>query len=331
MALVRVRDRNELVEAHRGDEQIFADFRTSIARKTRGFLAPEYNIQMHRSRGANQPFDEGLARPKRKLFMELMTGPQSAAQRYYFFAERAANKIPDIAKDTPLIDVQQGRRPRWRHHGWRHRDELRERRDPRHDRRTRPGVARSVASPWSGRTTKRSRSTTAEQVEERMALITGSTSETGLRRLRHGDRSGVRGHGAEAVDLQASSTRSANPAHCLASNTSALDVNEIARPSRAAPSRVIGMHFFSPANVMKLLENVRGDKSSDSVVATTMAIGKKIKKGVRDGRGVPRLRRQPDAVHASAPKPSGCSWKAPPRPRSTPCCTTSASRWVRSR
>ena len=87
-----------------GDEQLFADFRASIARKTRGFLAPEYNIRCIEA-AANLPFDEGL-KVEGKLFMELMTGPQSGAQRYAFFAERAANKIPDIPKDTPLVDIQ---------------------------------------------------------------------------------------------------------------------------------------------------------------------------------------------------------------------------------
>ena len=96
MPLVKVRDRNDKVEGI--DPQVFADFRNKIARKTRGFLAPEYNIQCIEA-AASLPFDEGLA-VERKLFVELMSGPQSAAQRYYFFAERSANKIPDVPKDT---------------------------------------------------------------------------------------------------------------------------------------------------------------------------------------------------------------------------------------
>src|SRR6056297_4295943 len=104
MSLIKVRDRNEKVEAHRGDDEIFASFRSSIARKDRGFLAPEYNIRCIEA-ACNESFEDGLA-VEGQLFMELMTGPQSAAQRYYFFAERAANKIPDIPKDTPLIDVE---------------------------------------------------------------------------------------------------------------------------------------------------------------------------------------------------------------------------------
>ncbi|MEM8708943.1 MAG: enoyl-CoA hydratase-related protein, partial [Actinomycetota bacterium] len=102
LPLVKVRDRDDQVAGV--DPQVFADFRTKIARKTRGFLAPEYNIRCIEA-AATLPFDEGLA-VEAKLFRELMTGPQSAAQRYSFFAERQANKIPDIARDTPTVDVQ---------------------------------------------------------------------------------------------------------------------------------------------------------------------------------------------------------------------------------
>ncbi len=273
LPLVRVRDRNELVEAHRGDEKIFANFRKSIARKTRGFLAPEYNIQCIEA-AANQPFDDGL-KTEGKLFMELMTGPQSAAQRYYFFAERAANKIPDIAKDTPLIDVQKvgvlgagtmggGIAMNFVNVGIP--VTIVERDQAALDKGL--GVVR--------KNYERSRSTTAEQVEERMALITGSTSKQDF-----ADCDMVIEAVFEDMELKQSIFKELDeickPGALLASNTSALDVNQIAAVT-SRPESVIGMHFFSPANVMKLLENVRGDKSSDSVVATTMAIGKKIKK-----------------------------------------------------
>jgi len=273
LPLVRVRDRDDKVAEAKGNDQLFADFRKSIARKTRGFLAPEYNIQCIEA-AANLPFDEGL-KVESKLFMELMTGPQSGAQRYYFFAERAANKIPDIAKDTPLIDVQKvGILGAGTMGG---------------------GIAmnfvnvgipvtiveRDQASLDKGlgvvrKNYERSRSTTAEQVEERMALITGSTSKQDF-----ADCDMVIEAVFEDMELKKSIFKELDeickPGALLASNTSALDVNEIASVT-SRPESVIGMHFFSPANVMKLLENVRGDKSSDSVVATTMAIGKKIKK-----------------------------------------------------
>ena len=273
LPLVRVRDRDDKVAEAKGNDQLFADFRKSIARKTRGFLAPEYNIQCIEA-AANLPFDEGL-KVEGKLFMELMTGPQSGAQRYYFFAERAANKIPDIAKDTPLIDVQKvGVLGAGTMGG---------------------GIAmnfvnvgipvtiveRDQASLDKGldvvrKNYERSRSTTAEQVEERMSLISGSTSKQDF-----ADCDMVIEAVFEDMELKKTIFKELDeickPGALLASNTSALDVNEIASVT-SRPESVIGMHFFSPANVMKLLENVRGDKSSDSVVATTMAIGKKIKK-----------------------------------------------------
>ena len=273
LPLVRVRDRNELVEAHAGDEEIFANFRKGIARKTRGFLAPEFNIRCIEA-ACNQPFDEGL-KTEGKLFMELMTGPQSAAQRYYFFAERAANKIPDIPRDTPLIDVQKvgvlgagtmggGIAMNFVNVGIP--VTIVERDQAALDKGL--GVVR--------KNYERSRSTTPEQVQERMALITGSTSKQDF-----ADCDMVIEAVFEDMELKQSIFRELDeickPGALLASNTSALDVNKIAEVT-SRPESVIGMHFFSPANVMKLLENVRGDKSSDSVVATTMAIGKKIGK-----------------------------------------------------
>jgi hypothetical protein len=109
-----------------------------------------------------------------------------------------------------------------------------------------------------------------------MALITGSTDKADF-----ADCDMVIEAVFEDMELKKSIFKELDeickPGAILASNTSALDINEIAAVT-SRPESVIGMHFFSPANVMKLLENVRGDKSSDSVVATTMAIGKKIGK-----------------------------------------------------
>ncbi len=273
LPLVRVRDRNDQVELHQGDEKVFADFRAGIARKTRGFLAPEYNIRCIEA-AANQPFEEGL-KTEGKLFMELMTGPQSAAQRYAFFAERAANKIPDIDKDTPLIDVQKvGVLGAGTMGGGIAMNFVNVGIPVTIVERDQESLDRGLAV--VRKNYERSRSTTAEQVEERMALITGSTSKQDF-----ADCDMVIEAVFEDMELKKSIFRELDeickPGALLASNTSALDVNEIAAVT-SRPESVIGMHFFSPANVMKLLENVRGDKSSDSVVATTMAIGKKIQK-----------------------------------------------------
>ncbi len=116
----------------------------------------------------------------------------------------------------------------------------------------------------------------AEAVEQRMALITGSTDKADF-----ADCDIVIEAVFEDMELKQSIFKELDeickPGALLASNTSALDVNKIAAVT-SRPESVIGMHFFSPANVMKLLENVRGDKSSDTVVATTMAVGKRIGK-----------------------------------------------------
>jgi 3-hydroxyacyl-CoA dehydrogenase len=274
--LTKIRDRDDKLAEARENPQIFADFRASIARKARGFLAPELNIQCIEA-AVNQPFDEGI-KTEGKLFMELMTGPQSAAQRYAFFAERAANKIPDIAKDTPIVDVQKcgvlgagtmggGIAMNFANVGIpvtiveRDQDAL--------DRGL--GVVRKNYERSASRG-----SIPADAVEQRMALITGSTDKADF-----ADCDVVIEAVFEDMELKQSIFRELDaickPGAILASNTSALDINEIAAVT-SRPESVIGMHFFSPANVMKLLENVRGEKSSDTVVASTMAIGKRIGK-----------------------------------------------------
>jgi 3-hydroxyacyl-CoA dehydrogenase len=276
LPLKRVRDRDDKVASAKGDTELFAEFRRSIARKTRGFLAPEYNVQCIEA-AVDLPFDEGL-KVEQKLFIELVTGQQSAAQRYAFFAERAANKIPDIAKDTPIIDIQTcgvlgagtmggGIAMNFANVGIP--VTIVERNQEALDR----GLA--VVRKNYERSASRG-SIPPEAVEQRMALITGSTDKADFATCDI-----VIEAVFEDMELKQSIFRELDeickPGALLASNTSALDVNKIAAVT-SRPESVIGMHFFSPANVMKLLENVRGEKSSDTVVATTMAIGKRIGK-----------------------------------------------------
>jgi 3-hydroxyacyl-CoA dehydrogenase len=273
MPLARVRDRNEKVEAARGDDDVFANFRASIARKTRGFLAPEFNIQCIEA-AVNLPFDEGLA-VERRLFLELMTGPQSAAQRYYFFAERAANKVPGIDKSTPLVDIQKcGVLGAGTMGGGIAMNFVNVGIPVTIVERDQEALDRGLAV--VRKNYERSRSMTPEILEQRMALITGATDKAAF-----ADCDMVIEAVFEDMELKKSIFRELDeickPGAIMASNTSALDVNEIASVT-SRPESVIGMHFFSPANVMKLLENVRGDQSSDSTVATAMAIGKRIGK-----------------------------------------------------
>ena len=101
MPLLRIRDRDDKVADT--PPSLFDDFRAGIARKTRGFLAPEYNVRCVEA-AVNLDFDTGLQR-EQELFRDLMKGTQSKAQQYYFFAERAALKIPGLPKDTKAADV----------------------------------------------------------------------------------------------------------------------------------------------------------------------------------------------------------------------------------
>jgi 3-hydroxyacyl-CoA dehydrogenase len=272
LPLAKVRDRDEKLAEVRGDDQLFADFRASIARKTRGFLAPEYNIRCIEA-AVNHPFDEGL-KVERRLFTELMTGPQSAAQRYYFFAERAANKIP-VPKDTPTTDIARagvlgagtmggGIAMNFANAGIP--VTIVERDQESLDRGL--GVVR--------KNYERSRSTTPEQVEQRMGRITGTTDKADF-----ADCDIVVEAVFEDMELKKSVFAELDgickPEAVLASNTSYLDIDEMAAAT-SRPGSVIGMHFFSPANVMKLLEVVRGAESSPSTIATAMAVGKRIGK-----------------------------------------------------
>ena len=274
--LTKIRDRNEKLQETESDPDLFSNFRKSIARKTRGFLAPEYNVQCVEA-AVSGTFEEGLA-AERRLFTDLMTGSQSGAQRYYFFAERAANKIPDVPRDTPVVDVQHcgvlgagtmggGIAMNFANVGI----------AVTIVERDQESLDRGLAVVRKNYERSASRGSIApEDVDRRMALITGSIDKN--------DFAGC-DMVIEAVfeDMELKKTIFAElDAICrqgavLASNTSALDVNEIASAT-SRPQSVIGMHFFSPANVMKMLEVVRGDKTSDTVIQTAMTIAKKIAK-----------------------------------------------------
>ena len=274
--LVKIRDMNEKVDAAKGNETIFSEFRKSIARRARGFLAPEYNIQCIEA-AVNLPFDEGI-KTERKLFMELMTGNQSAAQRYAFFAQRQVAKIPDIAKETEIKSVKSvgiigagtmggGISMNFSNVGIP--VKIIEQNQERLDK----GL--SIIRKNYENTANKGR-ISFDDVEKRMDLIEGNTS---LDQLNDCDLI------IEAVfenmelkkDIFRQLDQIAKEGAILATNTSALNVDEIADETKR-PEDVIGLHFFSPANVMRLLEIVRGEKTSKSVVASSMSISKTIGK-----------------------------------------------------
>jgi 3-hydroxyacyl-CoA dehydrogenase len=102
--LKKIRDLTDKIAPAKGKPEIFAEFRKSVARQTRGFRAPENCIRAVEA-AVELPFDQGIKR-ERELFTELMNSPESKAQRYFFFAEREAAKIPDVPGDTPAKDIK---------------------------------------------------------------------------------------------------------------------------------------------------------------------------------------------------------------------------------
>jgi 3-hydroxyacyl-CoA dehydrogenase len=284
--LRKIRDLDDKIAAARGKPEIFADFRKSVARTTRGFRAPENCIKAVEA-AVNLPFEQGLAR-ERQLFGELLSSPESKAQRYFFFAEREAAKIPDIPADTPTFPIRKaavigagtmggGIAMNFANVGIP--VTVVEVGPEALDRGL--GVVRKnyEATAARGRLTK-------DDVENRMGLITGTIDFGAV-----ADADIV----IEAVfeempikkEVFAKLDGIAKGVAVLATNTSTLNVDEIASVTKR-PQNVLGMHFFSPANVMRLLEVVRGAKSSKSVIATAMAVGKQIGKvpvlvGVCDG------------------------------------------------
>ncbi len=266
----------EKIEEARSKPEIFADYRKQLAKRARGFDAPEACVKAVEA-AVNKPFAEGL-KYERELFTELMMGSQSAAQRYYFFAERQVAKIPDIPKDTALIDIKKvgiigagtmggGITMNFVNAGIP--VTLVEVKQEFLDRGL--GVIRK-----NYEITASKGKMTAEDVDKRMGLITGTTKMEDL-----ADVDLVIEAVFENMDLKKEIFTKLD-AICkqgaiLATNTSYLNVDDIAAMTKR-PEYVLGLHFFSPANVMRLLEVVRGAKTDKSVLATAMAIAKKIKK-----------------------------------------------------
>ncbi len=258
------------------DPDAVAAFEKANARRFRGFEAPAANIACV-VKASETPYAEGV-QFEREQFMKLIFGVQSAAQRHIFFAERKASKIDGIADDIALrpiakvgvigagtmgggiamnflsagvpvtiVEMQQ--------------DAL--------DRGTATIRRNYEATAAKGRMTP-------EQVEGAMALLTPTL---GLDNLADCDLviEAVYEEMGVKQDIFGKLDTICKPGAILASNTSYLDIDVIAAATNR-PQDVLGMHFFSPANVMKLLEVVRGDKTADDVLATVMALSKKIRK-----------------------------------------------------
>lgn len=269
-----------------GDVAVIEQLKTANAKRWRGFEAPYANLACVEA-ATRLPFDEGLAF-ERQEFMKLMMGSQSAAQRHIFFAERQAAKIDGLPKDTQLRDIKKvgvigagtmggGISMNFLQKGIP--VTIVEMQQEALDRGV--GVIRKNydASAAKGRFKP-------EQVDQMMGLLTPTLN---LDDLADCDLiiEAVYEDMSVKKDIFGKLDTIAKPGAILASNTSYLDIDEIATAT-TRPGDVLGMHFFSPANVMKLLEVVRGEKTALDALATAMAIGKKIGKvavvaGVCDG------------------------------------------------
>lgn len=274
--LLKVRDRNDKVEAYRGNTQVFDDFRKKNARKFRGFRAPENIIQCIEA-AVNLPFEDGI-KQERSLFRDLFRGTQPGAQQHVFFAERQTAKVPDVPKDTATRAITSvgvigagtmggGIAMNFLSIG-----------TPvaildRSEEALERGVAvirrNYDASAKKGRMT-------ADQVEACMALLTPATDYSAL-----SDADLIIEAVFESMDVKkavfAQLDSIAKEGAILASNTSYLDLDEIAASTKR-PEDVIGLHFFSPANIMPLLEIVRGESTSIELISTAMKTAKTIGK-----------------------------------------------------
>jgi 3-hydroxyacyl-CoA dehydrogenase len=271
MPLRRVRDRDEKLVA-----EGFADAAAASIQRLRGREAPVACVEAVRN-AMILPFDEGLKRES-ELFQQLVAGDQSKAQRHVFFAEREAAKVPGIPMDTkprtvasaavigagtmgsgiamcfanagiPVTLIETGN------------DLLQK------------GLDRIAAN---YRATVARGGLPADEMDRRLGLITGAVGIDAT-----GDADVVIEAVFEEMGIKkrvfADLDRVAKPGALLATNTSTLDVDEIAG-STSRPQDVVGTHFFSPANVMRLLEIVRGAKSVPDAVATALTLARRLGK-----------------------------------------------------
>jgi 3-hydroxyacyl-CoA dehydrogenase len=275
-APTKTRDRDEKLTEARADPTLFDEYRKETAKRARGFKAPQACIDCVEA-AVTKPFTEGLAF-ERETFQRLRTSLQSKAQRHAFFAERVARKVRGVRPDTKEFAIGRGAVLGCGTMGG--------------------GIAMCFANAGipvvvtegeqaaleRGMDTirKNYESTVSkgrlskEDAEKRLALI-----QPTLDFDRVADADIVIEAVFESMDLKkdifSRLDRLCRPDAILATNTSSLDVDEIAAVT-SRPQQVVGTHFFSPANVMKLLEIVRGAKTSPEVLATTLTLAKRLGK-----------------------------------------------------
>lgn len=272
----RVRDLNDKIAGFADKAEFFEQARQEVARRARGQMSPVVCVDAIEA-AATLPFEQGLKR-ERELFLQLVASDQSKALRHIFFAEREAQKIPDIARDIQTRPIERagvigagtmgsGIAMAFINAGI-------------------PVTVVESAQDALDRGMKNIESVYAAQVSK--GRITQDELKRKLDMIRHSlsmDALADVDIVVEAVfeemeikrEVFAKLDRICKPGAILATNTSTLDIDQIAAAT-GRPQDVVGTHFFSPAHVMKLLENVRGRESADDVLTTVMKLGKTLRK-----------------------------------------------------
>ncbi len=272
----KTRERNDKLGSAEQSAAIFAAARESARKKQRGMIAPLAAIDAVEA-ATKLPFDEGC-KLERKLFMDCLFSDQSKALIHVFFGEREVAKIPDIPKETALIPVNSAAVVGAGTMGGGIAMVLANAGIPVLLKEAdQPALDKGLANIKKNYATsvQRGRFTQAF-VDERLKLIQPTLSYDSFANADLVVEAVFEGMALKKV-VFAELDRVCKPGAILASNTSTLNIDEIAS-STSRPQSVIGTHFFSPANVMRLLEIVRGKASSKEIIATCMQLSKKIGK-----------------------------------------------------
>ena len=281
--LPRVRD---LPCKHRNGDAYFQFARNMVRGMAKNFPAPLKCVDAVEA-ATKQKFEDGM-RLERELFINLMLTPESGALRHIFQAERAASKIPDVPADTLQRAINSvavigagtmggGIAMNFLNAGIP--VKMLEMKQEALDR----GLA-IIRKNYESQVKKGKLK--QDKYDQRMAMLTTTLGYDDLKDADMVIEAGFEEMGVKDKVFK-ELDRVMKPGAILASNTSTLDLNQIASFTKR-PEDVVGLHFFSPANIMKLLEVVRGEKTAKDVMATVMAVGKKIRKtavvsGVCDG------------------------------------------------
>ena len=273
----KVRDKNEKVLEARGDDNVLSEAKALAAKTRRGQFAPGQIIACVEAAINEDDFDIGMKKES-EYFLECLINPQREAMIHIFFGERAASKISDIPKETPLLPINSagivgsgtmggGIAMNFANAGI---PVLVLDQDEKNLERGMGVIEKNYQMMVDrGRMTQ-------EQKDVVLGLITPTLSYEDLSDVDIAVEAVYENLELKQEIFKSLDTVTKDHA-ILASNTSGLDIDAIASSTKR-PGKVVGTHFFSPANVMRLLEVVRGKDSSDETMATVMSIGKRMGK-----------------------------------------------------